>query len=149
MKGLPTCRISPVGSMRLIVMDKSAYSHTSHRTVNSVEISWSSARKLIMMREKSIRTVLGTWNSSKYPFIAIKPCSFNMAQQKTHGKDQGKTSLVEMIVTHLISVNCNTAGVCCQQTQTTSIVHLRNNQSLIQEGKANDHFKLTCPYTPV
>lgn len=67
-----------------------------------------------------------------------------MAQQKTQGKDQGETRLVKMIVTHLISVNCKLIGVCCQQTQATSSGHLRNKQSLIQEGKANGCFKPTC-----
>lgn len=94
-------------------------------------------------RKESIRTALGAQNSPKYPFIVIKLYSFNVAQQETQGKGQGKASLVTIIVTHLISVNHNTAGVCCQPTQNTSIVHLRNRQSLIQEEKANGCFKPT------
>jgi len=66
-----------------------------------------------------------------------------MASQETQGKDQGKRSLVRKIVTHLISADSNLTDVYCQQTQTSS-GHLRNKQSLIQEGKANVCFKHTC-----
>lgn len=48
-----TCLISSGVNMGLTGMENYAYSHTWHRVMNSVEISWSSAHKLIMMREKS------------------------------------------------------------------------------------------------
>lgn len=67
-----------------------------------------------------------------------------MAQQETQGKDEEKTNLVKTIVTSLISVSCNLIGLCCQWTQTTSTGHLRNKQSLSQEGKAKGYFKFTC-----
>lgn len=64
-----------------------------------------------------------------------------MAQQKTQGKDQGKTSLAKLVVTY---AKCNLISICYQQTQTTSSGHLRSEKSLIQEEKTNGCFKFTC-----
>lgn len=64
-----------------------------------------------------------------------------MAQQEAQGKDQGKRSLAKLVVTY---AKCNCRTVCCQQTQSTSSGYLRNEKSLIQEGKTNGYFKFTC-----
>lgn len=52
-ESIPTSLTSPVGNMGLRGMKKCPYSHTWYRTMNSAEISWSSAHKLTMMREES------------------------------------------------------------------------------------------------